>query len=158
MMRIEQYDGPGTLERAIEIAARAHEGARDKGGSPYILHPLRVMMRQDTDEARMAAVLHDVVEDTDITLEDLRGKAGLPEAVLRALELVTMRKDGAGENLDTYEEFIERCAADPVARAVKLADLEDNLDARWLGEFDAAAAERFAKYLRRYRRLAEIDK
>ena len=73
--------GVATLERAIAIAAMAHEGQVDKAGMPYVLHPLRMMLSVDTPEARMAAVLHDVVEDTAVTLDQLRAE-GFPETVI----------------------------------------------------------------------------
>jgi (p)ppGpp synthase/HD superfamily hydrolase len=111
----------GTLECAIAIAASAHEGQVDKAGAPYILHPLRMMLSVRSPEARMAAVLHDVVEDTSVTLEQLRAE-GFPEAVLVAVAALTKRE---GED---YEAFIRRVAADPIAREVKLADLRDNAD------------------------------
>ncbi len=142
------YEGIGTLERAIAIAAVAHEGQIDKAGAPYILHPLRVMAAQGTDESRIVAVLHDVVEDTDITLEDLRNQAHFSEPILQTLALVTRRPE------DSYEDFVERCAFDPIARAVKLADLEDNLNALRLTTFGAKSAERFPRYLAAHRRLS----
>lgn len=77
-----------TLERAIAIAAAAHEGQVDKGGAPYILHPLKVMLRVNTLEERIVAVLHDVVEDCGISFDDLR-KEGFSETVLTAIESVT---------------------------------------------------------------------
>jgi (p)ppGpp synthase/HD superfamily hydrolase len=147
------FKGPATLERAIAIAAAAHEGVLDKGGSPYILHTLRVMMKQKTDAARMVAVLHDVVEDTNVTMDDLRHKALFPADVLHALSLVTKKPKPANGDEESYEDFIDRCATDPIATAVKLADLEDNMDALRLEEFDDKAAERFRKYLKAYRRL-----
>jgi hypothetical protein len=93
-------------------------------------------------------VLHDVVEDTGTTVDELRDKAHFSEPTLYALDLVTRRPD------DSYEAFIERCAFDPIARAVKLADLEDNLNALRLPEFDAKAAERFTRYVAAHRRLS----
>ena len=74
------------LEKAKEIAEKAHAGQRDKGGNPYILHPIRVMERCETELEKITAVLHDVVEDSEYTLEDLR-KKGFPEEILEALEL-----------------------------------------------------------------------
>ena len=150
MSSLQSYSGPGTLERAISIAALAHEGQVDKAGAPYILHPLRVMSAQVSDEARIVAVLHDTVEDTEVTMEELREKAHFPERLLEVLALVTRRSD------ESYEAFVERCSIDSIARAVKLADLEDNLNALRLIEFDAKAAERFKRYLAAYRRLASI--
>jgi (p)ppGpp synthase/HD superfamily hydrolase len=109
-----------TLEKAIELAARAHAGQRDKNGAAYVLHPLRVMMRQQSEEAMIVAVLHDVVEDTDLTMKDLQ-QAGFTAYVLEAVRLVTHDKK------DSYADFVAKCAAHPLARAVKLADLEDNM-------------------------------
>jgi hypothetical protein len=108
-----------TLEKAIEMAARAHAGQRDRSGFSYVLHPLRVMLRQQSEEAMIVAVLHDTLEDTHLIEDDLR-KAGFSEYVLEAVRLVTRNEK------DSYADFVARCAAHPLARAVKLADLEDN--------------------------------
>ncbi len=108
-----------TIERAIEIAAASHAGVRDKQGQPYILHPLRVMMDVQGDLARIVAVLHDVVEDTPVTIENL-GAAGFSAEVLAAVELVTHREGQA------YSEYVIHCKANDAARQVKLADLRDN--------------------------------
>ena len=110
-----------TLERAIVIAARAHAGAADKAGSPYILHPLRVMLAVSSSAARMAAALHDVVEDSDWTLEGLRAE-GFSEDVLAAVDGVTRRE---GED---YLDFVRRSGRHPLAREVKIADLQDNMN------------------------------
>jgi (p)ppGpp synthase/HD superfamily hydrolase len=128
-----------TLERAIAIAAKAHEGQVDKAGAPYILHPLRVMFRVAATEERIAAVLHDVIEDTDITLEMLKAE-GFPGTVLRAIDSLTRRP---GEN---YEAFVARAAADPIGRAVKLADLEDNSDLSRISAPTKKDYERVEKY------------
>ena len=111
------------LEKAIEIAARAHTGQVDKAGEPYILHPLRVMSQVTGRHERMAAVLHDVVEDTSVTLEGLRSQ-GFPEPVLEAIEALTKR-DG-----ETRIEAARRARANPIAREVKIADVRDNMDLR----------------------------
>jgi len=108
-----------TIEKALQIAAKAHEGQKDKDGRPYILHPLRVMHGVQCDEARIVAVLHDVIEDTTVTAEDLR-QAGFSEDVLAAVLCVTHRKD------ESYPDYVMRCRANAIARQVKLADLEDN--------------------------------
>ncbi len=108
-----------TIERALQIAAKAHEGQRDKEGLPYILHPLRVMMSVEGEEAQIVAVLHDVVEDTSVTPDDLR-QAGFSEAVLAAVECVTHRKN------EPYADYVVRCKGNEIARRVKLADLQDN--------------------------------
>lgn len=110
-----------TLERAIGIAAEAHAGQTDKSGAPYILHPLRVMMRVEGEDARIAAVLHDLVEDTHWTFDDLRTE-GFDEAVVAALDALT-RREG-----ELYMDFCRRAATNELARQVKLADIDDNLD------------------------------
>lgn len=134
----------GTLERAIVIATEAHAGQIDKAGAPYILHPLRVMLSMDTDDERIAAVLHDVVEDTPWTLDALRVE-GFSEAVLSAVESVTHR-DG-----ESYEEFVDRAGRHPIGRRVKLADLADNCD---LQRIALPTAKDFAR-IERYRRAIE---
>lgn len=85
------------LNKAIEIANRAHAGQIDKGGEPYILHPLRVMLSRENELERVCAVLHDVVEDSDITFNDLR-KEEFSEEVIAVLDCLTKRDD---ENYDT---------------------------------------------------------
>jgi GTP diphosphokinase / guanosine-3',5'-bis(diphosphate) 3'-diphosphatase len=110
-----------TIERAIEIAARAHAGQIDKAGAPYILHPLRVMLSLDTLEQRMAAVLHDVVEDTPVTLLDLAAQ-GFDANVIEAVRALTKL---AGES---RLAAARRAVGNPIARAVKLADVKDNMD------------------------------
>lgn len=112
-----------TLERAISLAADAHAGQVDKAGQPYILHPLRVMLRVDTDEERIAAVLHDIVEDTPITLEHL-AQEGFSDAILKAVEALTKLP---GEN---RLEAAARAAENKIACAVKLADNTENMDLR----------------------------
>ena len=116
-----------TLERAIEIATRAHAGVVDKAGQPYVLHPLRVMHAVNSAHERMAAVLHDVVEDTDVTLDDLKA-AGFPPEVLDAVAALT-KLSGEGRI-----SAAKRAARNPIARAVKLADVTDNLDLRRIAQ------------------------
>ena len=130
-----------SLERAIAIAAKAHEGQVDKAGAPYILHPLRVLLRVATIDERIAAVLHDVVEDTDITIEHLRTE-GFSETVLEAIESLTKR---AGES---YEAFVGRAATNTIGRKVKLADLAENSDLSRISVPTAKDHERVAKYRR----------
>lgn len=110
-----------TLEKAIEIAARAHAGQTDKGGEPYILHPLRVMLRMNNNLERMAAVLHDVVEDSDITLEKLSEEGFSPEVTEAVAALTKL----PGE---TRLQAAARAARNPIARVVKLADNAENMD------------------------------
>lgn len=128
-----------TIEDAISIAAQAHKGQKDKAGAPYLLHPLRMMLLMDSEAAMMAAVLHDVVEDTGWTLEQLRAE-GFPDEVLEAVDCLTRR---GGEN---YQEFVGRVQTNPIARQVKIADLEDNMNIRRINQLGAKDLERLEKY------------
>ena len=109
-----------TIEKALQIAAKAHEGQKDKDGQPYILHPLRVMNAVDGEEAKIAAVLHDVIEDSPVTEEDLRNE-GFSEAVITAVRCLTHGKS------ESYADYVIRCSNNDIACQVKLADLEDNV-------------------------------
>src|SRR5690349_2225683 len=117
-----------SLDLAIRIAVKAHKNQTDKYGNPYILHPLRVMGMGRTDEERIVGVLHDVVEDTDWTFEELR-KEGFSERIIKALECVTKRSDD-----EDYDDFVERTRSNPLAVRVKLNDLIDNMDIRRMKE------------------------
>ena len=132
------------LERAILLAVQAHRGQVDRSGAPYILHPLRVMFRVETENERIAAVLHDVVENTDWTLDGLRAE-GFPEEIVQAVDCLT-RREG-----ESYDDRVARAAAHPIARRVKLADLEDNMDARRLTRWSEEDAARFERYHRAWR-------
>jgi len=129
-----------TLERAIAIAYESHSGMMDKGGSPYILHPLRVMLSLSSAEERIVGVLHDVCEDCPgWTLERL-GAEGFSDRVIAALDSVTKRP---GED---YETFVRRAAANPIGRRVRLADLEDNCDLSRIPAPTAIDHQRIDKY------------
>jgi (p)ppGpp synthase/HD superfamily hydrolase len=108
-----------TLERAICIAAEAHQGQVDKAGAPYILHVLRVMLSVNSNVDRIVAVLHDVVEDTPWTLDTLRAE-GFGEEIIAAIDCLT-RREG-----EPYDAFIQRVSTNHIGRRVKLADLADN--------------------------------
>lgn len=110
-----------TLEKAIELAAKAHAGQVDKGGHPYILHPLRVMMDVEGEYVRMAAVLHDVIEDSVYTVGDLI-RLGFPQIVIDAV--IALTRPPGMSRLDAAK----KAAAHPIARIVKIADLKDNMD------------------------------
>jgi len=138
-----------TLDDAIQVARRAHEGQLDKSGRPYIAHPLRVMGALRGEHERMAAVLHDVVEDTTVTLADLTD-AGCPAEVLAAVAAVSKQP---GEDQGAY---LARVAANPIALAVKRADLADNLSPDRLSRLDAATRDRLrAKYESALRQLGD---
>ncbi len=127
------------LSKAIVLAVQAHAGQADKAGESYIFHPLRVMLRMTDDLARMTAVLHDVLEDTPITADELR-REGIPQEVIAAVACLTRRQS------ESYAEFIERIKPNPLARIVKCADLEDNLDASRLRTLTQADLKRMDNY------------
>ena len=137
------------LEKAISIAVEAHRGQKDKFDRPYILHPLSVMGRVDTEPEKIVAVLHDVVEDTKVTFEDLK-REGFPDDLLNALDCVTKREGEA------YEDFVKRSESNPIARRVKIADLEDNMDVRRIRLVTEKDAERINKYLKAWRKLKGV--
>jgi len=139
-----------TLERAIAIAANGHEGQLDKGGQPYVLHPLRMVLRLRGSEERIVAALHDVVEDCGVTLEQLRD-GGFSETVVEAIQSVTRRPG------ETYDAFIARAARNPIGRRVKLADLEDNSDLSRIASPSPADRERVDKYRRAIEYIERYD-
>ena len=139
-----------TLERAIAIAAKAHEGQVDKAGAPYVLHPIRMMLRLSTTEERITAVLHDVVEDCGISLDGLRAE-GFSETILEAIDSVTKRPE------ESYEAFVLRAASNSIGRRVKLADLEDNSDLSRIANPTARDHERIQKYRRAMERLRALE-
>ena len=109
------------LEKAIEIAVEAHRGQIDKAGKIYILHPIRVMLRGRNEVEQIVGILHDVVEDTPVTLDMLRLE-GFSEEVLDAISCITKNED------EEYADFIDRVITNPLATQVKLYDLEDNMN------------------------------
>ena len=110
------------LERAIQIAVEAHAGVKDRGGKAYILHPLSVMMRVESDAEKIVAVLHDVIEDTDWTFDDLN-EEGFSQEIIDALKSVTKTSDE-----EDYDQFVLRAQKNEIGRKVKIADIKENLD------------------------------
>ena len=136
-----------TLERAIQIATEAHKGQFDKAGREYIGHPIRVMDMGRTEDEKIVGVLHDVIEDTDWTFERLEAE-GFSQEVINALRCVT--KTSENEN---YDDFIDRVKKNPLAAAVKINDLTDNMDIRRLPYLSDKDVKRLKKYLKAYKRL-----
>jgi len=134
-----------TLERAIEIAAKAHAGDVDKVGDPYILHPIRVMLHVKTEPQQIAAVLHDVVEDTDVTLSMLHDE-GFPSEVVNAVDGLTKR-DG-----ESRMDAGIRAAENAIACEVKLADNTENMD---LNRISEPTAKDYAR-LEEYKKVREV--
>ena len=137
----------GTLEKAIQIATEAHKGQLDKSGKDYIGHPLRVMEMGKTEEEKIVGVLHDVIEDTDWTFERL-AEEGFSDEVIAALKCIT--KTSENEN---YDDFIDRVKKNPLAVAVKINALTDNMDIRRLPYLSDKDVKRLKKYLKAYKRL-----
>jgi len=134
------------LQRAIEIAVDSHREQKQKNGLPYILHPLTLMLQMNSDETRIAAVLHDVVEDTQWELSDLK-QEGFSEQVLDAVNCLTHTADVS------YDDYIKIVASNPVARQVKLADLKDNMNVLRIPELSEKDLKRIAKYRLAWRQL-----
>lgn len=131
------------LQRALEIAVMAHREQREKNGKPYVFHPIRLMMAVETEQAQMAALLHDVVEDTAVTMDELVAE-GFDKAVIDALRLLT-HDDGS-----PYDAYIERIRHNAIAREVKLADLTDNMNIRRIPNLKQKDLDRLDKYHRSY--------
>ena len=136
-----------TLERAIEIATEAHKGQYDKAGNDYIGHPLRVMDMGRTEEEKIVGVLHDVVEDTEWTFAQLAAE-GFSQEVIDALQCVTKLSEN-----ENYDDFIDRVKKNPLATAVKINDLSDNMDIRRLPYLSDKDVKRLKKYLKAYKKL-----
>ena len=146
------------LQRAISIAVDAHSGQIDKGGNPYILHPLRVMMSLQTEDEMIVGVLHDVVEDcADLGFDwDFLTDCGFSKTVLEALRTVTktpedekMAVDLKGDaKIKAYLKFVERAKINAIGRRVKRADIFDNLNVSRIGELTQKDLERLNKYKR----------
>jgi len=130
--------------KAIKIAYHAHEGTLDTSGTPYILHPVHLAEQMEDEYTTIVALLHDVVEDTDVTIEDLR-REGFPEAVLEAVVLMT-HEEGV-----PYLEYVADIKKNHLARAVKLADLRHNMDqSRFAGSDLLPSEEKLEYYRKKY--------
>lgn len=138
------------LEKAISIAVKAHQGQVDKAGTPYILHPLRVMLKMETETEMIAAVLHDVVEDSEITLERLQ-KEGFERPVLEAVASVTRRKG------ESYDDFVIRAGLHPIGAKIKAADINDNMDLNRIASLSQKDLDRVKKYHRSLAVLKDLE-
>lgn len=135
-------------KKAMKMAYKAHEGQTDKGGIPYVFHPLHVAEQMEDETGTVTALLHDILEDTEITLSDLE-KEGFPEEVLAAVKLLTR-----GGN-PSYLDYIQKLKCNPVARAVKLADLAHNRDISRLDKVTDMDRERLKVYAQAVKILTE---
>ncbi|MBO4220475.1 MAG: hypothetical protein J5933_06090 [Clostridia bacterium] len=126
-------------KKALKLSFEAHREQTDKSGMPYVYHPFHVAEQMDTEVKTAVALLHDVVEDTDYSLDDIRS-LGFPDEVTEALELLTH------DDSVPYMEYVGSVSKNPVARAVKLADLRHNSDLSRFDDVDAGAVARVRKY------------
>ena len=127
------------VDLALSIARQAHEGQLDKAGVDYIEHPIYVASQVDTEEEKAVALLHDVIEDSSVTAEELLN-AGLPETVVTAIQILSKKK---GQD---YQTYLENVKSNPLARVIKLADLKHNSDLSRLPSISAKDRERLKKY------------
>lgn len=134
------------FDKAVEIATKAHEGQSDKSGKPYIGHVMRVAQRCKTQKSKVIALLHDVIEDTPITPNELKAE-GIPADIVEAVLTLSRRQD------EPYEEYINRVVPHPLCCEVKIADLEDNMDIRRLTEIGESDVIRLKKYLKAWKTL-----
>ncbi len=126
--------------KALDLASWKHRDQKDKAGKPYFGHIARVSNACKTSPAKVVALLHDVIEDTDVTPEQME-ELGFSEYIIKAVLCLTHQEG------ESYEDFIKRAAKNPIAREVKIADLEDNMDVRRLDEVTKEDFERMDKYL-----------
>jgi len=127
------------LDQAIIIATKAHAGQVDKAGQPYILHPLRLMFRFQSEAEMIVAVMHDVIEDSAFTLNELKN-LGFSGDILAAIECLTKR------NGESYKSFVSRVLQNDLARKVKVEDIKDNLDLTRLDKVTDKDLARVEKY------------
>ena len=133
-------------KKAIKLMFEKHKDQVDKSGMPYVFHPFHLAEQMDDEETTITALLHDIVEDTDTTFEDLR-KLGFSDNVINALKLMTHDK-----NID-YFEYVKNISKNPIARKVKIKDLEHNMDTSRLDEVTDKDLERVKKYKKCYKYL-----
>lgn len=131
------------IEKALRIALKTHEGQKDKAGKPYIFHPLKLMMAFRKEDEQICAILHDVIEDGDLTLKDIAGQ-GFQSHIVEALDAITKRRE------EKYGEYILRVKKNTLATKIKMADLRHNLDMSRIPEIkekDLRRAEKYSKAL-----------
>ena len=137
-------------KKAIKLMFEKHKDQYDKSGLPYVFHPFHVAEQMEDEDTTIVALLHDIVEDTDTTFEDLK-EMGFSDNVIDALKLMTHDK-----NVDYYD-YVEMISKNPIARKVKIKDLEHNMDTTRLDVVDEQAEKRLIKYKKCHNMLTEID-
>lgn len=137
------------FDKALQLATHAHANQTDRYGQPYILHVMRVMLRGKNEEEKIVGLLHDVIEDTPLTADDLRAE-GFAGAIIEAVQCLTRPET------ESYEDFIERIKTNRLAINVKLNDLEDNMDMRRVPQLTEKDLPRMNKYLKAYHELVKL--
>lgn len=138
-----------TLEKAIMFAIEKHSGQVDKGNQLYVLHPLRVMLKLESESDKIIAVLHDVLEDTDATIDELK-EIGINEVQIETLQLLTKLPK------ESYDSYIQRISTNKIAAKIKIADLKDNMDISRIPEPTKIDYDRVKKYKKYYKQLIDI--
>ena len=126
-------------KKALKLSFEAHKNQLDKSGMPYVYHPFHLAEQMEDENTTIVALLHDVAEDTDITVDDIR-KTGFSEEICEALRLMTHDEDVP------YMNYVRNLKDNPIAKAVKLADLKHNSDLTRLDTVDEKAIKRMDKY------------
>lgn len=126
-------------KKALKLCFEAHKDQVDKSGLPYVYHPFHLAEQMETEDTVIVALLHDVVEDTEYTLDDIRAM-GFPERIVEALSYMTH------DDAVPYLDYVAKIKENPIATAVKLADLKHNSDLTRLDAVDEKALERVEKY------------
>ena len=126
-------------KKALKLSFEAHKNQVDKTGMPYIFHPFHLAEQMTDEISTVCALLHDVVEDTEYTFDDIK-KMGFPQQVIEVLRLLTH------DNAVPYEDYVKKIKENPIAIKVKLADLSHNSDLSRLDVVDSTALQRYEKY------------
>lgn len=138
------------LDQAISIAIKAHSGQIDKAGQPYILHPLRIMFKFRTEDEMIVAVMHDVIEDSNTTSNDLIN-FGFSTTIVKAINCLTRMKN------ESYDDFISNLSKNDLATRIKVEDIKDNLDLTRLDVVTDRDLQRVEKYHRALMLLTTKD-
>lgn len=150
MSKTENGKSDHLLERCLRLATKVHQGQVDRFGHPFILHVLRVVTRARNKDERILAAIHDVLERSEHTIEELREK-GIPDHVLTALTHITRVPE------EDYDGYIDRVSKDRLATLVKVIDLSDKMDLRDVGQLSVADLKRYNKQLEAYQRLHKLS-
>ncbi len=138
------------IDKAISLASEAHFGQIDKAGQPYILHPLRLMFNFSLESEMIVAILHDVIEDSHFTLNDLK-QQGFADEIINAVECLSKKQ---GEN---YEDFITRLSSNKLAKKIKIVDIKDNMNLSRLDQVNESDLFRVKKYHKALKLLLSVN-